>query len=94
MLLFSVGLVCVNVLLLNPKPLPLKFNVFVYQGQIFEAEGEIKFSPVYRHIVLPLSLPRGMICSGSDSRKAGNYAVFFYQFRGMILSRSLENVGI
>jgi hypothetical protein len=33
---------------------PYKINVFVYRGQFFEAEGEIKFSPVYRHIVLLL----------------------------------------
>ncbi len=30
--------------------------MFVCRGQIFEAEGEIKFSPVYRHIVLLLRL--------------------------------------
>ena len=29
-------------------------NVFVCRGQIFEAEGEIKFSPVYRHILVLL----------------------------------------
>ena len=28
--------------------------MFVYRGQIFEAGGEIKFSPVYSHIVLLL----------------------------------------
>jgi hypothetical protein len=39
---------------LKPCPLPFKFNVFVYRGQIFEAEGEIKFSPAYRHIVILL----------------------------------------
>ncbi len=33
---------------------PYKINVFVCRGQIFEAEGEVKFSPVYRHIVVLL----------------------------------------
>ncbi len=41
--------------MLNRGYYPYKINVFVCRGQIFEAEGEIQFSPVYRHIVLLLS---------------------------------------
>ncbi len=41
---------------LNRGLYPCKMNVFVCRGQIFEAEGEIKFSPVYRHILVLLRL--------------------------------------
>jgi hypothetical protein len=42
-------------------------NVFVCRGQIFEAVGEIKFSPVYRHILVLLAHSAAARCGAASA---------------------------